>query len=159
MLTQSEADRLFDLPKKPKSTTKLHHFPDPGGKLVIGFESNDGKEEFIADITRGSIELRKCSYNTRARKVYPLRRLDLAGPPHSNPESDKAPMQFLEPYNGVTIDCPHLHIYVEGFGTRWAIPAPIQFCAPDTDIYEMMQCFLQYCKVAPLPSVERRLSI
>jgi hypothetical protein len=159
MLTQIEADRLFQLPKKPRSANKLYDFPEPGGKLILEFVTDDAREEFLADITRGSIELKKCSYNTRARKIYPLRRLDLAGSLHQNPDVDIVPLSFLEPYNGVTIDCPHLHIYVEGFGAKWAIPAPQELCAPDTDIYDIMQRFLEYCNVDPLPSVQKGLFI
>jgi len=35
-------------------------------------------------------------------------------------DSYDLPLPYLTPYNGQTIDCPHLHLYVEGFmDTEW----------------------------------------
>ena len=42
MLTQSEADALFVMPKKPKSSNPLV-FPHAGGKLLAEFVSLDGR--------------------------------------------------------------------------------------------------------------------
>lgn len=59
MLTQSEADALFAMPKKPK-TNDSAIFPHPGGKLLAEFVSVDGREVFLFNITRSSIAV-KCT--------------------------------------------------------------------------------------------------
>jgi len=56
MLTQSEADALFAMPKKPKSSNSII-FPHAGEKLLAEFVSLDGREVFFRNITRGSIEV------------------------------------------------------------------------------------------------------
>ena len=78
MLTQSEADALFAMPKKPKVNDSAL-FPDAGGKLLAEFVSLDGREVFLFNINRASIAVSKCTYQKRARQVEILRRLDLGG--------------------------------------------------------------------------------
>lgn len=157
MLTQSEADALFAMPKKPK-TNDSAIFPHPGGKLLAEFVSVDGREVFLFNITRSSIAV-KCTYQKRARQVEILRRLDISGSPHPNPEVDTAPLEFLDPYNGLEIPCPHLHIYVEGFADKWAIPAPDDLMNTNADLYAVMKSFLRYCNVQEMPNIERGLFI
>lgn len=60
MLTQAEADALFAMPKKPKSIDSLN-FPHAGGKLLAELISLDGREVFLFNINRGSIEVSKCT--------------------------------------------------------------------------------------------------
>ena len=78
MLTQAEADALFVMPKKPKSSDPLT-FPHAGEKLLAELVSLDGREIFLFNINRGSIEVSKCAYQKRARQVEILRRLDIDG--------------------------------------------------------------------------------
>jgi hypothetical protein len=40
-------------------------------------------------------------------------RLDLDGPPHRNPDDEEIPW-------------PHLHVYREGYGDKWASPARLK---------------------------------
>ena len=70
MLTQSEADALFAMPKKPESADSVT-FPNAGGKLLAEFVSLDSREIFLFNITRASIAVSKCTYQKRARQVYP----------------------------------------------------------------------------------------
>ena len=158
MLTQSEADALFAMPKKPKSGNRLA-FPHAGGKLIAEFVSLDGREVFLFNIARASIVVSKCTYQKRARQVEILRRLDIGGSAHTNPEAEIAPLGFLAPYNGLEIPCPHLHIYVEGFADRWAIPAPTEISSGGNDLYGVMEGFLKYCNVQEMPNIERGLFI
>ena len=158
MLTQSEADALFAMPKKPKSTNGMT-FPHAGGKLLAEFVSLDGREVFLFNITRGSIEVSKCTYQKQARQVEILRRLDIGGSAHPNPEVEVVPLDFLVSYNGIEILCPHLHIYVEGFADKWAIPAPDDLINPNADLYAVMERFLRYCNVQEMPNIERGLFI
>lgn len=53
MLTQAEADALFVMPKKPKSSNSFA-FPHAGGKLLTESVSLDGREVFLFNINRGS---------------------------------------------------------------------------------------------------------
>lgn len=46
MLTQSEADALFAMPKKPESNNGMI-FPHAGGKLLAEIVSLDGREVFL----------------------------------------------------------------------------------------------------------------
>lgn len=98
-------------------------------------------------------------FQMRARQVEILRRLDISGSPHPNPEVDTAPLEFLDPYNGLEIPCPHLHIYVEGFADKWAIPAPDDLMNTNADLYAVMKSFLRYCNVQEMTNIERGLFI
>ena len=158
MLTQSEADALFAMPKKPKSNDAVT-FPHAGGKLLAEFVSIDGREVFLFNINRASIAVSKCTYQKRARQVEILRRLDIDGSPHTNPAVETVPLEFLAPYNGLEIPCPHLHIYVEGFAAKWAIPASADLINSNADLYVVMENFLQYCNVQEMPNIERGLFI
>jgi hypothetical protein len=158
MLTQAEADALFTMPKKPKSSDPLM-FPHAGGKLLAEFVSLDGREVFLFNINRASIEVSKCTYQKRARQVEILRRLDIGGSAHPNPKVESVPLDFLAPYNGIEIPCPHLHVYVESFADKWAMPAPDDLINSNDDLYAVMERFLRYCNVQEMPNIERGLFI
>ncbi len=106
--------------KIPEANETLN-FPQTGNKLSLTFTSIDKREKFIFDITRAYIKVNKITYQKRARKSFVLRRLDINGSPHTNPEVENVPLKILEKYNGKEIPCPHLHVYVEGFHHKWAI--------------------------------------
>jgi hypothetical protein len=152
MLTQSEADALITLPKT-KNSNDSYDFPFPGDFLKIPIISQDEQENFLIDISRGRILLTQCTYQERYQTVIILIRLDVDGPPHSNPEVVYVPLPYLTPYNGQTIDCPHLHLYVEGFMTKWAIPAPNDEFPDTTNLYKTLQDFFQYCNVVETPKI------
>lgn len=157
-ITQTEADYFFQLEKIPESNEPLS-FPVSGIKIVIPFTSLDKREMFLFDIHRSSIKLTKATYQNRARKTFIIRRLDLDGPPHQNPETENVPLPFLEPYNGKDIECPHLHIYVEGFSSRWAVPANLFMDINGNDIYDSLIDFFVYCSVKKIPLIEKGLLI
>ena len=157
MLSQSEADALIALPKKRKSND-LYAFPTPGESLTIPIVSDDEREEFLIDVSRGRIRFTKCSYQERYRTIIVLIRLDIDGPPHTNPDVNAVPLPYLMPYNGRTIDCPHLHLYVEGYMDKWAIPSPSDKFPDTTDLYGTLQNFFDYCNVIDKPHIiQRRL--
>ena len=124
MLTQSEADALIAMPKR-KADEEIYDFPHGGEYLRILIVSEDGRESFLLDVSRARIRLNKCTFQERYQDVFVLVRLDVDGPPHHNPTVVSVPIALHEPYSGQEIQRPHLHMYVEGFDTRWAIPAPI----------------------------------
>jgi hypothetical protein len=157
-ITQQDADFFFEMEKFPEAE-KEYQFPNSGEKLIIAFTSSDKRENFLFDIYRGSIRITKITYQNRVRKAFILRRLDLDGPLHVNPEVETVPLSFLEPYNGKEIPTPHLHIYVEGYDEKWAIPADDFLETHNKDIFEMMEQFFRYCNVKQLPNIKKTLLV
>jgi hypothetical protein len=157
-ITQQDADFFFSMEKFPEELNE-HNFPASGCKLVLPFVSADKRENFLFDIYRGSIRLTKVTYQNRVRKAYVLRRLDFDGATHLNPEVENIPLPILEPFNGKEISSPHIHLYVEGYGERWAIPAELLLPLNGKDIYEIMIDFFKYCNVKRLPKIEKTLLI
>lgn len=141
-LTQSEADKLFEMPKYHEGIDQ-YDFPSLGGSLRIELFSNDRHEEFSLDITRGRVALSKNTFQNRGRRVVILARIDIGGPPHRNPD-------------GVEITCPHLHLFKEGYGDKWAIPLPDIFSDID-DPYDILDKFMDYCNVADKPVIQKGL--
>jgi hypothetical protein len=152
-LTQPEADKLIAMPKK-KADEEKYEFPLAGKGLVIPIISTDGSESFLIDINRGRIRLTKCAYQNRYQKVTILVRLDIDGAPHLNPEVENVPLLYLKAYNGQTILCPHLHLYVEGFDDKWAIPAPLDKFSKTKNAKKTLGDFLTYCNIIELPLIE-----
>ena len=142
VLTQREADSLLKRDKHYVGNEQFS-FPSLGGALRIPLYSNDRREEFSLDITRGRIELRKNTFQTRARRVEILARVDIGGPPHRNPD-------------GKEIPCPHLHIYREGYGDKWAIPLPDNF-KNYRDAWQTLMDFMDYCHVVTRPPIQPEL--
>ena len=157
-ITQQDADFFFEMEKFPEEE-KEYQFPSSGQKLTITFTSSDKRENFLFDIYRGSIKITKITYQNRVRKAFILRRLDLDGPTHVNPEAEVVPFSFLEPYNGKEIPTPYLHIYVEGYREKWAIPADLLIKVEGKDIYETMNDFFKYCNVNQMPKIIKTLLI
>lgn len=157
-ITQQDADFFFSMEKFPEALNE-YNFPASGCKLVLPFVSADKRENFLFDIYRGSIRLTKVTYQNRVRKAYILRRLDFDGSPHSNPEVDIVPLPILEPYNGIVIASPHMHLYVEGYGERWAVPAESFLSLDAKDIYEIMEDFFRYCNVRVFPGIDKIILI
>ena len=55
------------------------------------------------------------------------------------------------------VPCPHLHIYREGYGVKWAYPVPSDF-TNTTDLVRTLQDFLRYCKVEDIPPIQRSVN-
>lgn len=157
MLTQSEADTLIALPKKV-IVNQTYCFPVHGDTLSIPLHSNDDRVEFLIDINRAKIRLTQCTYQERYNPVAILVRLDIDGPPHTNPQTLPVPLSHLTHHNGKTIDCPHLHLYVEGFMDKWAIPAPIDKFTNTTDLYATLNDFFKYCNVINPPTIKKSMT-
>jgi hypothetical protein len=142
-LTQVEADNLIAM-EKQRVDDKDWLFPSPGDRVAIPLTSLDKRESFMLDVTRAQIKLTKATYQTRARQVIILMRLDLDGPTHRNPD-------------GVEIPCPHLHIYREGFGDKWASPAPVDRYANTLDLSSTLEVFMRDCSITDPPRVQKGL--
>jgi hypothetical protein len=140
-VSQAEADSLI-LMEKVRADETEYEFPSPGEKLVVPLCSRDKREQFILDVSRGRIDLAKITYQNRGRQVVVLMRLDIGGAPHLNPD-------FVE------VPCPHLHIYREGYGDKWAQPAPAHIFSNTTDIYATLIAFMQHCNITAAPTITR----
>lgn len=110
MLEQWEADRLLKLPK----TYSLSLVVDlgPGVDDDHQVESSDGTEFFVLDVRVSRRNPRKARFQLRYRREIVLARLCMSVP-HSNPD-------------GVLLGFPHLHLYKEDHGAKWAEQIDLQ---------------------------------
>jgi hypothetical protein len=142
-IPQADADALIAMEKQCVEN-KTWLFPEPGGRLAVALVSPDKRENFILDITRAQIKLTKATYQNRARQAIILMRLDLDGPPHRNPDDQEIP-------------CPYLHIYREGFGDKWAFPAPVDRYPNVQDLFSTLDAFMRHCNITEPPQIDRGL--
>jgi hypothetical protein len=140
ILTQEEADELIAM-EKHRMEDDAYDFPAPGRGISIPLQAADERETFVLDLYRGRIDLRKATYQTRGRNVIVLVRLDLAGPPHRNPD-------------GVEVSAPHLHLYREGYADKWAFPLPDDIFSDPSDLWQTFQEFMGYCNVTRPPTLQ-----
>jgi len=142
-LNQIEADALVTMAKVCVDNN-TYEYPGTGGNLTIPLSSEDHRESFLLDIWKsGNIAL-KGRYQNRARHVVILARLDFGGAPHRNPDDTE-------------VAAPHLHIYKEGFGDKWAMPLSAgKFPHPD-DLWQTMEDFMRYCNIIVPPAISRGL--
>jgi hypothetical protein len=139
-LSQADADALISMPKRA-ADDRQYDFPGPGERLVLPLTSLDKREDFLLDITRMQINVAKVNYQNRARQVVVLMRLDLGGSPHRNPD-------------GEIIPCPHLHIYREGYGDKWAFPLPAGKFGNLPNLFETLQEFMAECNIVEAPKMQ-----
>lgn len=142
-LNQAEADRLIAVPKRVESLAPVT-LPDFGGKIAVPLVSLDARDTFILDIRRGRIDLRNGTNQLRTQQVIVLIRLDYNGPPHRNPDD-------------IEISSPHIHIYREGWGDKWAYPLPLGIFTNLDDHWTTLQEFLTYCTIVAPPNFQRGL--
>lgn len=142
-ITQAEADALIAM-EKHRANEERSDFPMGGQSIVVPLQSADRREQFLLDLSRGRIDLFKVKMQNRGRQVVVLVRLDLGGPPHRNPDDEE-------------IAAPHLHVYREGYGDKWAIPVPAERFRNVADLWATLEDFLRYCNVTQPPNIERGL--
>jgi hypothetical protein len=143
-ITQEQANALLELAKYYRGSEKFD-FPDLGGAIRIPLHSADNKEEFSLDITRGKLELKKNTFQNRARRTIILARIDIGGSTHRNPDGEEIP-------------CPHLHLYKEGYADKWAMPIPDNF-RNISDIWETLQEFMRFCNIVSCLPIERSIFV
>jgi hypothetical protein len=142
-LSQAEADRLMALDKIAAD----HHnamFPGAGDRITVPLTSLDKRENFLLDVSRYQIKLTKATFQNRAHVSIILYRLDIDGPPHRNPD-------------GTEVPCPHLHIYRENYGDKWAIPAPMSAFPNTGDLFSTLEDFMKHCNITEPPQIVRGL--
>jgi hypothetical protein len=144
-LTQDEADALLAM-EKISVDDKEWSLPDLGGKLSVPLVSVDKKEHFHLDITKGRINLQKGSYQNRSRDALILVRMCI-GKTHWNPPE----------LGGNQVGVPHIHIYKEGFGDKWALELPEGFFSNLNDSWQVLMDFMKYCNISKVPNFRRGL--
>jgi hypothetical protein len=142
-IKQEEADGLIAM-EKHAVDQRTWNFPGPGDKIIVLLASIDKRESFILDVSRFQIKLTKATYQNRARTAIILYRLDIDGAPHRNPDGQEVP-------------CPHLHRYREGYGDKWALPAPIEQFPDTTDLLSTLDAFMKHCNITEPPKIEKTL--
>lgn len=141
-LSQDEADALIKTPKRLLEV--VNRFPEPGEKIILEAISDNYNDKFLVDINRGSIVLFKCSYHLRVRTAIGLVRLDTHQTrKHQNPD-------------GTVIGAPHLHIYREGYGLKWAQLISDDLNLPN-NLIDILHWFFTYCKISINMNLQGRL--
>ncbi len=139
-LTQAEFDFIIGQPKQfEDKITPIELGPAPisWSRKILSLNSND---VFLLDFYRGSFELSRFTFNKRYRQTIILFRYDQGGR-HTNPD-------------GQTFNGPHIHIYREGFGDKFAFPIS-EIGILDTDTIEsIFNKLMRYSNVSRIPSVE-----
>ena len=142
-INQAEADELIRIPKFSIDVRDLE-FPGLGGILEAKLQDDTGKEEFVLNYRKDSIRLEKQNNNFRVRGSIILLRLDLNGPPHTNPD-------------GTKVSNNHIHIYREGFADKWAFDVPIEHFKNLNSSYETLHDFMKYCNIVHPPIIRNML--
>lgn len=140
-LSQAEADVLLRMEKFSVDDTP-YAFPDLGGHIQIALQSQDQRESFSLDISRRRISL-TTKYQTRGRQSLVLARLDFNSP-HRNPDDTE-------------VGVPHLHLYREGFGDKWAYAVPTNMLKNSADAWQVLTDFMSYCSIVQQPNISRGL--
>lgn len=141
-LTQGEADNLFAM-EKVKIDDQEWDLPFGGNAIKVPLESKDGKEKFLLDASTGQLNISRFKLQNRTRETIILRRLDLTSP-HRNPD-------------GQEIGVPHLHIYKEGYGDKWAYELPNGVFTNLNDRWQVLVDFMKYCNISDFPSFRKGL--
>lgn len=139
MLDQSLANDLLNEIKRfeDESPIIMNEKNRRNTRKLVGSTS-----EFILDICNGRIELSKVKYQTRHSTTNTiLLRIDTSsGGLHFNPD-------------GTPVGCPHIHIYREGYGDKWAYPLNNEIFTNTNDIVTILQDFLALFNVENIPRI------
>jgi hypothetical protein len=142
-LTQAEADALIAM-EKHRASEEWSDFPMRGESVALPLQSANKREQFLLDLSRGRIDLLKVKMQNRGRQVVVLVRLDLGGAPHRNPDGEEVPT-------------PHLHVYREGYGDKWAVPVPADRFRNPLDAWTTLEDFMRYGNITQPPHIDRGL--
>ena len=142
-LSQHEADLLLAMAKVREDEHEWE-LSSTQTRIEIPLISEDNLEKFILDIRRHKINLLKGTLQNRARGCIILARLDYGGAPHRNPDEQEIPS-------------PHLHVYKEGYGDKWAYPIDPRIFSNIEDHWQTLHEFLDYCNVTRPPHFKRGL--
>jgi len=139
MLTDKEAQALISMEKSFVKGDTI--FLPPGADETRELVGSEGREAFLLDLWRATIRLSKVKYQTRGRTVVVLVRLDIDGPPHTNPD-------------GTRMGGTHLHVYREGYEAKWAYPLDAAEFPRPMDVAGTFADFFRYCHIVDPPPVQ-----
>ena len=83
------------------------------------------------------------------RQRYPL----YAGSEIPGHQRLRSPIQFRDS----EIPCPHLHVYREGFGDKWASAAPVDRYTNTLDLFSTCEAFLQHSNITGASKMQKGL--
>lgn len=153
-LSQLEADLLLQMPKSFEAGITVLHFPHVQAfNSEYALEGIGHREQFILDLERGNLKRARLKYQTRARKLHILARIDIEGRPHRNPID--APHRPDERLTDI-----HIHLYRENFADRIAyLPSDLPaFSAPaDGNAVSWLVAFLRFCNVQGIPNIQEEI--
>lgn len=151
-LTQIEADELLQMPKIFVDVSPIEFALTQPMDYERILRSVDRREEFHLNVERGRRNKIRLKYQTRAKRIIVLARLEMNGRRHRNPPES--------PYKpGEWISQNHLHLYMEGFEDQMAYEltdAP-GWSGPLTDGIPAFEQFLRFCGVAEWPPIQTSL--
>jgi len=139
-LTQAEADALLAM-EKLSEPSEITNFPVLGERIEIPLVSSNKREKFILDVSRSELVIVKGKYQNRARQVIALARLDFGGKPHRNPDDEEVP-------------APHLHLYRQGYGDKWAVPVPAEKFRDLSNLQTTFEDFMGFCNITKPPAIQ-----
>lgn len=145
MLTDFEARRLLNAIKELVSTRPIV-FPLVQTHTTLEAISTQTNDKFLIDVQRKTLNVKKCTYQTRYKKSINLLRIDIEGPPHPNPD-------------GTEVPCPHIHIYREGYDDKWAFPLSSKINTDQTDLVQVLIDFLEYNNIINIPNVISQIEV
>ena len=152
-LAQAEADRLLKMAKIFVDQAPLEFSETLPMNYVRELRSTDRREEFLLNFERGDKNRIRLKYQTRARRVIVLARLELNGPRHKNPPE--------APYKpGEWIGGTHLHLYQEGFEDRVAFEladAPDWKDGKEVKDILVFEKFMRFCGIAQWPLIQKTI--
>ena len=149
-LSQSEADRLLKLPKQFTTNDILEMSVQSKNNVVRELVSEDRKELFILNYGRYGRDSLKLKYQTRAREVIILARLDINSTPHRNPPTENFP-------EGQLITSNHIHIYREGYDDKFAYPLEDYPGLKLNDLSDgviILEDFIRFCAIRNYPMIQ-----
>jgi len=122
-LSQDEADHLIRIEKK-RNGNQSYMFPFPGSHTAVPVLSMDGTIEFTLNFYHAIIKRNKVQAAELYERGVLLLRMCIGGKGHTNPQGT-APQEMFSGFEGQDTGENHLHYYIEGWGTSWAIPLTI----------------------------------
>ncbi|HJP19265.1 MAG: hypothetical protein CMI57_00350 [Parcubacteria group bacterium] len=144
-ITQEEFKYLIGLKKEFKEKDEILLGPSPM-TWSRDLNSLNSKDTFIVDFYRGSIEIKKYTFNKRHRTSIVMLRYDSQGRHTNPPGTDER-----------SFDGPHVHIYREGFDAQWAFPISELSLAEDKNMEEVLRKIFNYCNIINYPVIKRSL--
>jgi hypothetical protein len=147
VLPQAEADAMLAMTKRFRSNAAL--VLAPGVQVARDLDPvdpEDAPQQLLLDVHRASIRMTKYKYQQRGQRIVVLARLDVDGPPHTNPD-------------GVTIGGTHLHTYREGFEDKWAHEVDPAEWTDLSDLHATLTDFCGRFNIIDIPPLSVPLSL